>query len=77
MGGNGQERHLQGKYFTDSLSNLSGRYFTPSSSVQACITGPSSDEREVGRGRGADADSMGLSHICRVGNYKSWKEEGK
>ena len=41
------------------------------------ITGPSSDEREEGRGRGAYADGMGLSHGCRVGNYKSWKEEGK
>ena len=30
-----------------------------------------------GRGRGADADGMGLSHRCRVGNYKSWKEESK
>ena len=76
-GSNGQQRHLQGTSFTDSLSDLSGRYFTPSSSVQACITRPSSDEREEGRRRGADADGMGLSHRRRVGNYKSWKEEGK
>ena len=60
-----------------SLSDFSGRYFTPSSPVQACITGPSSDEREERRGRGADADGMELIHRCRVGNYKSWKEEGK
>ena len=65
------------RFFTDSLSDLSGRYFTPSSPVKTRITGPSSDKREEGRGGGADADSVGLSHRYRVGNYKSWKEEGK
>ena len=60
-----------------SLNDLSGRNFTPSSPVQAHITGPSSDEREEGRGGGADADGVGLSHRCLAGNYGSWKEEGK
>ena len=49
----------------------------PSSPVQACITGPLSDERGEGRGQGADADGVGLSHRYRVGNYKSWTEECK
>ena len=75
--GNGQERHLQGTSFTEGLSDLSGRYFTSSSRVQARITGPSSDEREEVRGPGADADGIGLSRRCRVGNYEIWKEEGK
>ena len=70
-------RHLQGMSFTDSLGDLSDRYFTPRSPVKACITEPSSDEREEGRGRGTDADGMGLSHRCRVGNCKSWKEKVK
>ena len=44
--------------------SLLGCYFTPNSSVQAHVTGSSSDEREEGRGGGADADGVGLSHRC-------------
>ena len=63
-GANAQDMHLQGKSFTDSLSDLSDRNFTPSSPVQARITGPSSDEREEGIGGGVDADGVGLSRRC-------------
>ena len=50
-----------------SLSDFSGRYFTPSSPVQSRIMGPSNDERDEGRGGGANDDDVGLSHRCRVG----------
>ena len=62
---------------TDNLSELSGRDLTSSSQVQARITGPPGDYREEGRGGEEAAYGMGLSHKCRVGDYNSWKEEGK
>ena len=63
-GGNGQERHLQGTPSTDNFSDLSGCDLTPSSPVQARITGPSRDHREEGRGGGADANDVGFAHKC-------------
>ena len=40
MGSNGQERRLRGTPSTGSFSDLSGCYLTPSSPVQARVTGP-------------------------------------
>ena len=62
------------EHLLQSLSDLSGRHFTPSSSVQACITGPSSDEKD-GEEEGELMPMAWGSHIDV--EYKSWKEEDK
>ena len=63
-GGNAQERHLLGTSSANNFSDLSGCDLTPSSPVQARITGPSRDHREEGRGGGADANDVGFAHKC-------------
>ena len=62
MGGNSEEKHLQGTPSTNNFSDLSGCDLTPSSPVQARITGPPGDYGEEGRGGEGAANGVGLAH---------------